>query len=192
MKTKHGLAVVLISVCATALAGGAVDEKKLRDDVQIAIEAFKHDDSSLKKVFDGAAGYVVFPNVGKGGLIFGGAHGNGLAFEKGKLIGQASLTQITVGAQIGGQEFSEVIFFETPQALERFKESKIEMSAQVSAVAAAEGVSENAKYVDGVMVFTRAKQGLMAEASVGGQKFKFKALAEPPPKEPPAKEPPKK
>jgi lipid-binding SYLF domain-containing protein len=80
---------------------------------------------------------------------------------------------VTVGAQIGGQAFSEVIFFETKEALEKFKKSEFAMSAQVSAVAAQDGASKNAKYVEGVMVFTKAKQGLMAEASVGGQKFKF-------------------
>jgi lipid-binding SYLF domain-containing protein len=114
--------------------------------------------------------------VGKGGFIIGGAHGNGHVFEKGKLIGYGSLTQVTVGAQVGGQEFSEVIFFESKEALAKFKESEFAISAQVSAVAAAEGVSKNAKYVDGVMVFTKAKQGLMAEASVGGQKLKFEPL----------------
>jgi len=139
-------------------------------------QEFEQSDSGLKDTFKKAAGYVVFPNVGKGGFILGGAHGNGHVYEKGKLVGYASLTQVTVGAQVGGQEFSEVIFFETKEALAKFKESQFAMSAQVSAVAAAEGASKNAKYVDGVMVFTKAKQGLMAEASVGGQKFKFEPV----------------
>jgi lipid-binding SYLF domain-containing protein len=151
----------------------AVDQKQLQADVDAAIEAFKKADSGLKTTFDKAAGYVVFPNLGKGGFIVGGAHGNGLVYEKGKRVGHASVTQVTVGAQIGGQEFSEVIFFETPATLAKFKESNWAMSAQLSAVAAAEGASKNAKYVDGVMVFTKAKHGLMAEASVGGQKFKY-------------------
>ena len=83
---------------------------------------------------------------------------------------------MTVGAQIGGQEFSEVIFFETKEALAKFKESGYALSAQLSAVAAAEGASKDAKYVDGVLVFTQAKKGLMVEASVGGQKFKFEPV----------------
>lgn len=166
------------AVCLAVLvsAAQAVDHKKLQADVDAAITEFKKADSGLADTFKKAAGYVVFPNVGKGGFVVGGAHGNGHVFENGKLIGYASLTQVTVGAQIGGQEFSEVIFFETKEALAKFKASEFAMSAQVSAVAAAEGASKNAKYVDGVMVFTKAKQGLMAEASVGGQKFKFEAL----------------
>jgi lipid-binding SYLF domain-containing protein len=147
----------------------AVDLEKLKKDTTEAVEAFQKADSGLKDTFKKAAGYAVFPNVGKGGFVLGGAHGNGLVYEKGKLIGQTSLTQVTVGAQVGGQEFSEVVFFETTEALAEFKASKFSMSAQVSAVVAAEGASANAKYVNGVMVFTRAKQGLMAEASIGGR-----------------------
>ena len=169
------LACVLVS-----LAGArADDDKKLATDVQTAITEFGKVDSSITNLFKKSAGYVVFPNVGKGGFIIGGAHGNGLVYEQGKLVGSASLTQMTVGAQVGGQELAEVIFFEDTNSVARFKESGWAMSAQVSAVAAAEGASQNAKYVDGVMVFTRAKQGLMAEASVGGQKFKFKPVPTP-------------
>ncbi len=92
-------------------------------------------------------------------------------------IGSARLSQFTIGAQVGGQVFSQLILFETPAALDRIKESRFEMSAQVGAVAAAEGVAKNAKCVDGVLVITHAGTGLMAEASVGGQKFKFKPVA---------------
>jgi lipid-binding SYLF domain-containing protein len=176
MKTIRFL-ITAILFAGLTLVSHAADRKKLQADVNAAIEAFKKADSGLKTTFAQAAGYVVFPNVGKGGFIVGGAHGNGLVYANGKLIGHASLSQVTVGAQVGGQEFSEVIFFETKEALAKFKESEFAMSAQLSAVAAAEGASKNAKYVDGVMVFTRAKQGLMAEASVGGQKFKFEPLA---------------
>jgi lipid-binding SYLF domain-containing protein len=166
--------IVFLTLLAPAVQ--AAEDKKLQADVNSAIKEFQKADAGLKDTFKTAAGYVVFPNVGKGGFIIGGAHGNGLVYDKGKLIGHASLTQVTVGAQVGGQEFSEVIFFETREALAKFKDSEFAMSAQVSAVAASEGASKNAKYVDGVMVFTRAKTGLMAEASVGGQKFKFEPV----------------
>lgn len=88
------------------------------------------------------------------------------------------MSQVTVGAQIGGQAFYELIFFESKEALADFKRDKYSMNAQVSAVAAAEGASLNARYVSGVMVFTKARSGLMAEATVGGQKFEFEPLAE--------------
>jgi lipid-binding SYLF domain-containing protein len=176
MKDRTILVIALFLSCL-ALTGQAADKatehKKLQKDVDSAVSAFKKADSGLTETFKKSAGYTVFPNVGKGGFIVGGAHGNGIVYQDGNIIGYASLTQVTVGAQIGGQEFSEVIFFETKEALAKFKESGFAMSAQVSAVAASEGASKNAKYVDGVMVFTRAKSGLMAEASVGGQKFEF-------------------
>jgi lipid-binding SYLF domain-containing protein len=154
----------------------AADKPPLTNDVKTAIAAFEQADSSMKALFQRSVGYAVFPNVGKGGFVVGGAHGNGLVYEKGQLIGNVTLTQVSIGAQIGGQEFSEVIFFQDAQSLADFKRSQFAMSAQVGAVAAAEGVAQNAKFVDGVAVFTKAKQGLMAEASVGGQKFKFKPL----------------
>ena len=175
MKTLRLLTTTIL-LASLALAGQAADHKQLQADVDAAVAAFKNADPGLKDTFKKAAGYVVFPNVGKGGFIVGGAHGNGHVYEKGKLIGHASMTQVTVGAQVGGQEFSEVIFFETKEALAKFKEGGYSMNAQVSAVAAAEGASKNARYVEGVMVFTKAKSGLMAEASVGGQKFKFEPV----------------
>lgn len=150
------------------------DEKILKDSEE-AKEAFLKDDPSMKTFFKSAYGYIILPNVGKGGLGVGGAAGNGVAYEGDKVVGFAKMTQVTIGFQFGGQSYSEVVFFETEEAFDRFKENKVEMSAQVSAVAAASGASANAKYVDGVAVFTRTKGGLMYEASVGGQQFKFTA-----------------
>lgn len=164
---------------AAGLAAG-VRAGTLTVPVQEAIAAFQRADSGLTNFFATAKGYVVFPEITKGGLVFGGARGRGHVFEAGQLIGGAEMTQVTVGAQIGGQVYSEVIFFETDAALADFKASKLKMSAQLSAVAAAEGVAKNAKYHEGVAIFTLPKQGLMGEASVGGQKFKFKPLTEQP------------
>ncbi len=130
----------------------------------------------MKKFFDQSAGYVVFPAIGKGGFVVGAAHGKGVVFENGKIIGEASVTQVTIGAQIGGQVLREIVFFETKEALARFKESRTTISAQISAVAAAEGAGEKACYEENFAVFTRPKEGLMAEASIGGQKFKFTPL----------------
>ncbi len=170
--------LILISLLQAGgiLAAAQEPPAKLAREVAEAIERFQKTDSTLAPLFQSAAGYAVFPRVSKGGLVFGGARGDGLVYEAGRVVGTVRLTQATFGAQIGGQVFREVIFFETPGALENFKQSKTEMSAQVSAVAAAEGVARNAKYVDGVLVFTQPLKGLMAEASIGGQKFAFEAL----------------
>jgi lipid-binding SYLF domain-containing protein len=170
----------LLAVCFVGGTAVAKDSAELSREVKEAIDSFIRADSTMAERFANAAGYAVFPSVGKGGLGVGAARGSGEVYERGQLIGHATLTQVTLGLQIGGQTFSEVVFFEDPAALERFKESKLEMSAQIGAVAAAEGASKNAKYVEGVLIFTKPKSGLMAEASVGGQKLRFKPLAKAP------------
>lgn len=154
-------------------AQNAEKKKEILEGSKEAKAAFLEQDDTMAKFFNDSHGYVIFPNVGKGGFGVGGAAGNGVAYEKGSMIGYAKLSQVTVGFQAGGQAYREVIFFKTAKDLERFKENKVEFSAQVSAVAAAEGAASHAKYVEGVAVFTMQKKGLMFEASVGGQKFKF-------------------
>jgi len=171
MKVVRFTALVAI-VAVAALAPLRAQDKDAKE-VAAAIASFKSSDAVLTKWFGAAYGYVVFPKITKGAVVVGGASGDGSVYEKGAYIGDARLTQATIGAQLGGQSFSEVIFFETKAALDRFKENRFEMSANISAVAAAEGASKDAKYSQGVAVFTLAKKGLMAEASVGGQKFKF-------------------
>jgi lipid-binding SYLF domain-containing protein len=177
MTTRRGfLVAVALLILGVPRLQAAEEVAKLTQQAEEAVERFQKADSTLGPLIKEAAGYVVFPRVAKGGLVFGGAKGDGLVFEKGKPVGRATLTQGTFGAQIGGQIFREIILFETSSALDSFKQSKVEMSAQVGAVAAAEGVGKNAKYTDGVLVITQPLKGLMAEASVGGQKFQFEAL----------------
>ena len=151
-------------------------EKKLLRDCSEAKQDFINSDGLMKSLFSNAYGYVIFPNVGKGGIGIGGAAGNGIVYDHGKVIGKAKLTQLSIGFQFGGQAYREVIFFETKGDLVRFKENKIEFSAQASAVAATAGASANAKYREGVMIFTQQKGGLMYEASVGGQKFNYSSF----------------
>ena len=141
------------------------------------IANFKNADSKMNLFFEKAYGYVVFPTVGKGGIIIGGAYGKGEVYKNGRLIGLANLTQLTIGFQLGGQAYSEIIFFKDKKALDQFTSSTFSFDAQVSAVAVTAGASANADYNNGVAVFTRAKGGLMYEASVGGQKFTFRPVS---------------
>lgn len=167
--------MVLVAVInATPMLGQSTSKKnKIIADSKTAKAEFIKADPLMKGLFEKAYGYVIFPNVGKGGLGVGGAAGNGVVYEHNKKVGMAKLSQLSIGFQAGGQAYREVIFFESKKELERFKDSRFEFSAQVSAVAVTEGASANVKYSDGVMVFTMQKGGLMYEASVGGQKFKF-------------------
>jgi len=141
-----------------------------------AIEELKRADPGLDRFFDHAAGYAVFPTVGKGAIGIGGAHGTGVLYENGVPTGQASITQLTVGLQLGGQAYTEVIFFKSKKVLKEFKKGEYAVAAELSAVVAASGASANAKYVDDVSIFTLSKGGAMAEASVGGQRFAYTAF----------------
>jgi lipid-binding SYLF domain-containing protein len=164
--------ISLLSIANSAPAQSSKD-KKIMEDCNNAKAEFIKTDPLLKNVFTAAYGYAIFPNVGKGGLGVGGASGNGIVYEKGNVVGKSKLSQLTVGFQAGGQAYRELIFFENKAALDRFRGNKFEFSAQASAVAATAGASANAKYRDGIMIYTQQKGGVMYEASVGGQKFKF-------------------
>jgi lipid-binding SYLF domain-containing protein len=160
----------------TASMGQTDKEKRLIADSKEGIKDFIHTDTLMKKLFASAYGYVIFPNVGKGAVGVGGASGGGILYEKKAIIGKAQMTQVTVGFQFGGQAYREVIFFEDKKTFDQFKENNFEFSAQVSAVAAKAGASGNVKYSAGILIFTQQKGGLMYEASVGGQKFKYTAF----------------
>jgi len=146
------------------------------------------------KYFAGAYGYAIFPTIGKGGVGIGAAHGSGRVYAKGTYVGDTSMTQVTVGAQLGGQAYSEIIFFQDKRSFDAFTSGNFEFGAQATAVAITAGASaqagttgatagantgskataEASGYQSGMAVFTVAKGGLMYEASVGGQKFSYK------------------
>jgi len=173
--TYTWLLVIGVAVAASAqMKVGGWDPEAVEKAEQTAA-TFKEKDPGLSKFFESAAGYVVFPSVAKGAMGVGGAHGKGVLFEKGEPIGRSSLTQVTIGFQLGGQAYSEIIFFENDKSLNRFKGGEFELAAQASAVAATVGVSADLAYSGGVAVLTMAKGGLMYEASVGGQKFSYNA-----------------
>ncbi len=165
--------LIVLLMSGSANSQSTSKEKKLVTDSKVAKAEFIRTDGLMKNLFTSAYGYVIFPNVGKGGIGIGGAAGNGIVYERGNIIGKAKLTQVSIGFQFGGQSYREVIFFESKADLNRFKENKIEFSAQASAVAVTAGVSANVKYKEGVMIFTQQKGGLMYEASIGGQKFNY-------------------
>ena len=179
--TRHGRAAGLALAAGFALLPVTVraQDAKQQAKCEDAVQLFRSADRDMARFFETAVGYAIFPSVGKGAFIVGGAAGTGCLYEGHTITGQAKLVQVTVGFQLGGQAYAEIIFFQTHDALASFKSSSFEMSAQVSAVAAASGASANAKYELGVLVFTIAKGGLMYEASVGGQKFTFKPMPEP-------------
>ena len=159
---------ILLLVFNMAVFSQENDVKKANE----AIEDFKKVDAGISELFDNAYGYAVFPGIGKGGIGIGGAGGKGTVFKGGEPVADVKMSQVTVGFQLGGQKYAEVIFFENEEAYTRFVEKDFEFAAQVSAVALASGASADAKFKDGMLVFTQALGGLMYEASIGGQRFK--------------------
>ena len=166
------------------------------------------DYADTKKVFENAGesgtffeksyAYALFPNIGKGGIGIGGAHGDGKVYVGGVEVGKSTMNQLSIGLQLGGQVYSQVIFFEDKRALDDFTSGNFEFSADASAVAitasanaqastaggasaGASGGKNDAKtvskgYNKGMAVFTVAKGGLMYEAAIAGQKYSYKPL----------------
>jgi lipid-binding SYLF domain-containing protein len=178
---RLGLAATLAfaAVGVARMGQAASDNAQLIQDANQTVEKYRKTDPGIDDFFRRSAGYVVFPGIGKGGVGIGGAHGNGVLFENGQPIGKVTMNQVTVGAQLGGQEFSEIIFFETPKVLNELKFGKTKFSAEASAVALSSGAAAKARFTNGVAVFTATKGGLMFEASIGGQKFKYTPFAVP-------------
>jgi lipid-binding SYLF domain-containing protein len=166
------------------------------DDDADTVQLFKNAGQS-SGFFAKSYGYAVFPTIGKGGLVIGGAHGDGNVYVKGKNIGKTSMTQLSVGLQAGGEAYSEIIFFKDKRAVDEFTSGNYEFGAGVNAIAitasasadtgtsgsgaGASGGKKDAAtagaFHKGVAVFTIAKGGLMAAATVSGQKFKFERTA---------------
>lgn len=142
-------------------------------DVQKAIIEIKKVDPGIQAFLDHSAAYAVFPSVGKGGFVVGGAYGKGLVIVGDRVEGYTTLTQASVGLQLGGQKYSQFIFFKDEIALGNFKRGNMEFGATASAVAITAGASADTSYDKGVAVFTHAAGGLMVEGSISGQKFTY-------------------
>jgi lipid-binding SYLF domain-containing protein len=131
-------------------------------------------DPSLRPLLDQAAGYVVFPDVKQGGFVVGGAGGKGVLYERGRPVGFAELSQASVGAQVGGQKYAELIILRDQAALDRMKASNFDFGGQASAVAIKSGAGSSATFGEsGAAVFIKPKGGAMLNVSVTGQKIRF-------------------
>ena len=176
-KSALTLTAIFSLILSSGLWAFEPDTKdELQLDVAKAILDIQKADPGIKKFFDGAAGYAVFPKVGKGGMGVGGAYGKGLLIVDDKAVGNTSLSQVTVGFQLGGQVYQQFIFFKDAAALQSFQRGNFELGAQASAVAVTLGASADANYDKGVAVFTHVSGGLMYEATISGQKFKYEPL----------------
>lgn len=171
-----GIAALVATGCASTNPPTGASRDVLVEHVENAVAEIKKSDEGINHFFDDAYGYAVYPSVGKGAIGIGGANGRGLVYEEKQLVGYSTVTQATIGLQLGGQSYIEVIFFKAKIDLDHFKEANYEFDAQATAVAATAGASADAAYSHGIVVFTKIRGGLMFEASIGGQKFTYSPL----------------
>jgi lipid-binding SYLF domain-containing protein len=165
-----GMVIGLTAGCST----GSVTKEE-RDTLVKQAQASRQEWNKVDPQFEAFAkkgyGFAFFPEITKGGFVVGGAHGQGVVYEKGQHIGYAELTQMSVGFQAGLQDYSQLIVFENQPAMDRFKRNEIDFGANASAVVADKGAAMGAQFVDGVAVFVRPTGGAMAEASLAGQQI---------------------
>lgn len=176
--TKRQVFLFLISLVFSFTGNAQVGgwNPALEKESKEALDKMLAESPKLESFKNKAYGYAVFPKITKAGLGIGGAAGNGIVYKANGIVGSSKLKQASFGLQAGGQQYSEVIFFENKESFEHFTNDKLKFDAQASAVAITKGASIDAAYHNGVAVFTRVKGGLMYEASIGGQHFKYKRL----------------
>ena len=172
------VAVVLTFVAGLLIScSTAPSTREGRDDLlqqaTATMSAMSREDPGLDDLVRGGYGYALFPEIAKGGLVFGGAYGRGVVYEQGQHIGYADLSQASFGLQVGGQTYSELIVFENKAALDRLKQGRVDLAADASAVILKTGAAVNARFVDGAAVIVRPIGGAMAEAAVGGQQVTY-------------------
>jgi lipid-binding SYLF domain-containing protein len=179
------IVVVLAGIPAMGLVGCSTapqthsDRLDLKSEADRVIADAQRTDPTLRDFMLKSAGYAVFPATGEAGLLLGGGYGKGVLYERGAMTGYCDMTQATVGAQIGGKKLTEIICFETIHRVNEFKGGKYTLSAEATAVALKSGAAVNARYQNNVAVFITSQEGLMAEATVGGQKFRFTPAGSP-------------
>ena len=167
----------MVTGCSTAPKSQA-ERQSLQGEAEAAYQSMQAKDPSLKEFVDKAAGYAIFPSVGKAGLIAGGAYGRGILYENGQPTGYVDLKQGSVGAQIGAQTYNELVVFETQSAVDQIKQGEFDLGATASAVALKAGVGGAGRFKNGIAVFIQPKGGLMAEASITGQKLNYVRMDE--------------
>ena len=173
MKNLSVTAVLLaLSACATAPKSSA-SKASLEDNSMATLNTMIRKDPGLENRLRQAAGYAVFPSIGKGGFIAGAAYGRGILYQNGRSVGFVELNQGSLGAQIGAQTFAEVIVFLDQSKVEQLKQGKFSLDANASAVVLTTGAAASAPFQNGVGVFVMPKGGAMAELSVSGQQINF-------------------
>jgi lipid-binding SYLF domain-containing protein len=165
-----------VLIAAVACGGAPRTESErasIEQDAALTLQRMTAKDSTLSGLLRQSAGYIVFPEIGKAGLVAGAAHGRGVLYENGRPAGYVELSEASFGAQIGAQTFAELIVFRDSYDVQRVKTDEFSLSANASAVVLDAGVAGSAVLTNGVAVFVMPRGGVMAELAVGGQRIDF-------------------
>lgn len=165
-------AIATMIACATA-PKTATERASLESQADATLQSMRAADVALDPLLRSSAGYVVFPDIGKGGLIAGAAYGRGVLYERGQHAGFVELNQASIGAQAGAQSFAELIVFADPVDIAKLKEGEYSIGGNASAVVLTTGAAATTRFEDGVAVFVVPKGGVMAELSISGQKLNY-------------------
>jgi lipid-binding SYLF domain-containing protein len=169
-------AAMLLGACEIVGPQDSEERELLHQRALASVADMKRADPSLDTLLNSSYAYVIFPRITAGAVGIGGAYGDGEMYQKGKLIGYADVSQGSVGVQLGGQTFAELIMFRTETAYVNFTHSTTEFDARASAVAASAGAARAADYSTGVLVIYNIEGGLMIQAAVGLQSFRFRPV----------------
>ena len=104
-----------IVACSTTPPGS--DQQQLMNDSNTCYSDFTKDDPTLDKFVKDAYGYAIFPSIGKGAIGIGGAYGRGVVYQEGTAVGWTDVSQGSLGVQLGGQTYSELIVFKDKGAM---------------------------------------------------------------------------
>jgi len=157
--------------CDTSTPNSAAQKTALRDEAQASLTRMESQDPSLTERVNNAVGYAIFPEVGQAAVGIGGSSGKGVVYKGGQRVGRVTLGQGSIGPQIGGDTFAELIIFEDEKALNRLMNNSIEFGADANATFVKAGAAGAANFANGVQVYVLPKGGLMAGAAINGQKF---------------------
>ena len=171
-----GCAAAMSACGDTAKVGDADDKALLQQRAQASLQDFYNKEPAIRDKAMAAHAYAIFPRIVTAAVGVGGAGGDGVVYKQGQIIGYADMNQASIGAQLGGQKYAELILFQSETPLINFQNGTWAVDAKASAVAAGAGAAATADYSNGVMVFTLPEGGLMAQAAIGGQKFRYKPV----------------
>ncbi len=170
------LLAALFAGCATAPATRA-EKESLQTSARATLDEMIARNPAIQDTIRNTPGYAVFPSIGKGGVLVGGAHGQGILYEHGVPTGYVSVEQASIGAQLGGETFAELLVLRTPEQITDIKAGRFTAGANLGVVVLKESASTQTNFNPNASVFVMPRGGLMVDVSVNGQRIKYQSFS---------------